>query len=507
MAIATAAPTSVARLLSSALWGLEAALVTVEVDVANGLPHFSVVGLPDTAISEARERVRAAIRNSGFDFPLRRVVANLAPAERRKEGTGFDLAIALGVLRATGQLTADTGALCLGELALDGRVRAVRGVMPRVRGALGAGIVDVICATESASEAAAAGANAVGVSTLREAVAHIAGEARRPCTAIPPRAPASRAAVDLADISGHETPKRALEIAAAGAHSLLLIGPPGTGKTLLARALPGLLPPLDPDEAVIASAVHSVAGLVDPARPLLAARPFRAPHHTASHLALVGGGSPPRPGEVSLAHAGALFLDELPEFSRHVLDTLREPLEEGAITLSRAAAAATYPARVTLVAAMNPCPCGHAGDAAAPCTCLPDAVERYHARLSGPLMDRIDLRVHVPRLAFEELRDEGREPTRIVRERVLAARERMSLRLAGTGRRTNAELTVAEVRSFCRLDAEADGLVREAMRTRRLSARGVHRAMRVARTVADLSARETIAGGDLALALLLRGAM
>src|SRR5437868_5235391 len=283
---------SVARVTACALWGLETAIVTVEVAVANGLPAFVVAGLPDAAVQEARERVRAAIRNSGFEFPLRRVVANLAPAERRKEGTGFDLAIALGVLRATGQLAADTDALCLGELALDGRVRAVRGVMPRVRGALGAGIVDVICATESAPEAAAAGANAVGVSTLREAVAHIAGDARRPFTAIPPRAPASRAAVDLADISGHETPKRALEIAAAGAHSLLLIGPPGTGKTLLARALPGLLPPLDPDEAVIASAVHSVAGLVDPARPLLAARPFRAPHHPASHPAPLRRGPP-----------------------------------------------------------------------------------------------------------------------------------------------------------------------------------------------------------------------
>src|SRR2546428_1928810 len=251
----------VARVASCALWGLEAALVTVEVDVANGLPAFQIVGLPDAAVSEARERVRAAIRNSGFEFPLRRVVANLAPAERKKEGTGFELAIALGVLRATGQLAAESDALCLGELALDGRVRAVRGVMPRVRGALGAGVTDVICASESAPEAAAAGANAVGVSTLREAVAHIAGQARRPFAPMPPLAPAGRVAVDLADISGHEMPKRALEIAAAGAHSLLLVGPPGTGKTLLARALPGLLPPLDADEAVIASAVHSVAGL------------------------------------------------------------------------------------------------------------------------------------------------------------------------------------------------------------------------------------------------------
>ena len=507
--MAVAAPlarTRVARVASCALWGLEAALVTVEVDVANGLPAFAVVGLPDAAVSEARERVRAAVRNSGFEFPLRRILANLAPAERKKEGSGFDLAIALGVLRATGQLTRDVDALCLGELALDGGVRPVRGVLPRVRGALGAGVTTVLCATENAAEAAAAGAYAVGVASLRQAVAHLSGEAPLAPTAVPPPATAARAAVDLADISGHETPKRALEMAAAGGHSLLLIGPPGTGKTLLARALPGLLPPLDPDEAVVASAVHSVAGLVDPARPLLAARPFRAPHHTASHLALVGGGSPPRPGEVSLAHAGALFLDELPEFSRHVLDTLREPLEEGAITLSRAAAAATYPARVTLVAAMNPCPCGHAGDPAAACTCLPDAVERYHARLSGPLMDRIDLRVHVPRLSYEELRGAGQESSRVVRERVLAARERMRARLLGTTRRTNAELTVAEVRTHCRLDDAADALASHAMRSRRLSARGVHRVLRVARTIADLGSSERIRGEDLALALLLRGA-
>jgi magnesium chelatase family protein len=505
MAIATA-PSTVARVPSCALWGLEAALITVEVDVANGLPAFQIVGLPDAAVSEARERVRAAIRNSGFEFPLRRVVANLAPAERKKEGTGFDLAIALGVLRVTGQLAHPTDALCLGELALDGSVRPVRGVMPRVRGAIGAGVSEVLCASENAAEAAAAGARAIGVGSLREAAAHLSGEARRAPAEVPPPAPPPRVVVDLVDISGHETPKRALEIAAAGGHSLLLIGPPGTGKTLLARALPGLLPPLDADEAVIASAVHSVAGLVDPTRPLLASRPFRSPHHTASHLALVGGGSPPRPGEVSLAHTGALFLDELPEFSRHVLDTLREPLEEGAITLSRAAAAATYPARVTLVAAMNPCPCGHAGDPAAACTCLPDAVERYHARLSGPLMDRIDLRVHVPRLAYEELRGQGRETTREVRERVLEARARMRARLLGTGRRTNAEMVVADIRAHCRLDDAADSLAREAMRSRRLSARGVHRVLRVARTLADLAAIERIRGEDVAFALMLRGA-
>ncbi|HKY52025.1 MAG TPA: ATP-binding protein, partial [Candidatus Limnocylindria bacterium] len=265
-----------------------------------------------------------------------------------------------------------------------------------------------------------------------------------------------------------------------------------------------VLPPLDPDEAIVASAVHSVAGLLDPQRPLLGARPFRAPHHTASHLALVGGGSPPRPGEVSLAHAGALFLDELAEFSPSVLETLREPLEEGAVTISRAGNAATYPARFTLVAAMNPCPCGHAGDPAVQCTCLPDAVDRYHARLSGPLMDRIDLRVHVPRISYEELRSDGRERSVVVRERVAAARERMRARLAGSGRRTNAELSVAEVRRYCRITADAEALAADAVRARRLSARGLHRVLRVARTLADLAESEPIRTPDLASALLLR---
>jgi len=494
-----------ARTLSRGQAGLDSYLVTVEVHVAGGLPGFTVTGLPAAAVRESKDRVRAALTNSGHEVPASRITVHLGPADIPKTGGRFDLAIALGVLRATGQLARDVDALCLGELALDGTVRPVRGVMPRVRGAISAGVTAVVCAEENAPEAAAAGAYAIGVPTLRTAVAHVSGESPRAPAETPPPGSAFRCDVDLADISGHETPKRALEIAAAGAHSLLLVGPPGTGKTLLARALPGILPPLDPDEAVIASAIHSVAGLVDPLRPLLAARPFRAPHHTASHVALVGGSSPPRPGEVSLAHTGALFLDELPEFSRQVLDTLREPLEEGAITLSRAGAAATYPARVTLVAAMNPCPCGHAGDPTVACTCLPDAVDRYHARLSGPLMDRIDLRVHVPRLAYDDLRVEGDETSRAVRERVCAARERMRVRLHGTSRRTNAELTVAEIRAHCRLDEAADALAHEAMRSRRLSARGVHRAMRVARTIADLAARETVTRDDLAFALVLRG--
>ena len=495
---------SVARVTACALWGLETALVTVEVDVANGLPAFVVVGLPDAAVQEARERVRAAIRNSGFEFPLRRVTVNLAPAERRKEGTGFELAIALGILRASGQLRADVAALCLGELALDGALRPVRGTMPRVRHAATLGASQVLLAAANAGEAAACGVESFGFASLRDVVEHVEGRARVPPTAVPPRAAAPRPSVDLAHIAGQETPKRALEIAAAGGHNLLFGGPPGTGKTMLARALESILPPLDDGEALAASAVHSVAGLTDPRHPVLTARPFRAPHHTASHLSLVGGGSPPRPGEVSLAHNGALFLDEIAEFSRNVLDTLREPLEERSITISRAGGAATYPARFILVAAMNPCPCGFWGDDERECTCLPDQIERYRGRLSGPLLDRIDLRVHVPRVPFERLRDDGRERSADVRDRVLAARERMRLRLAASGRRVNADLTVPDVKRFCSVDAETEGLLAEAVRARRLSARGYHRVLRVARTSADLAESDNVRTEDVALALLLR---
>ncbi len=484
---------------AAALWGLEAQLVSVEVDVSPGLPTVHVVGLADTAIQEARERVRAAIRNSGFEFPLRRITVNLAPADRRKEGAGFDLAIAVGVLGASGQLATEATPLLVAELALDGSLRAVRGCLPRVASAVRQGVREVVVAHANAAEAAMVeGTTVRGAATLRDVVEHLAGSV--PLAAVAPPSPpdeVSAVEVDFADVAGQESAKRALEIASAGGHNVLLVGPPGTGKTLLARAFPGILPRFTERERFEASVVHSVAGLLSPEAPLLASRPYRAPHHTLSAVALVGGASPPRPGEVSLAHRGALFLDELLEYPLAALEALREPLEEGRITIARAGASATYPARTILVASMNPCPCGFHGDPERECRCFPEQVTRYRARISGPLLDRIDLRVGVPRVEPSALRAEGAEPTGAIRARVERARTRMRSR----GVLANVELPLAELRRWSRLAGDAHALLERAIARDHLSSRGYHRVIRVARTIADLEAAEEIAACHLAEAL------
>jgi magnesium chelatase family protein len=483
---------------SRARAGVHAPAVRVEVHLGGGLPSMSIVGLPEAAVREAKDRVRAAIQCAQFEFPARRITVNLAPADLRKDGGRFDLPIALGILAASGQLPLD--ALqeheFLGELGLTGELRAVDGVLPAALAAGQAGR-KLIVAPGNGAEAALAGAVETRTArTLLEVCAALEQRKALPLAAAP--AAASVPVPDLADVRGQAQARRALEIAAAGGHHLLLVGPPGCGKTLLASRLPGLLPDADDAEALESAAIASVSGRgVDPAR--WRTRPFRAPHHTASAVALVGGGAQPRPGEISLAHNGVLFLDELPEWSRQALEVLREPLESGVVTISRAARQCEFPARFQLVAAMNPCPCGWAGDPAARCRCTPDLVQRYRARISGPLLDRIDLHVDMPRLPASALRAEAPpgETSAQVRGRVEAARERQQRR-AGT---RNALLSQAQTRTACRLAPADERLLERAIEALQLSARSLHRILRVARTVADLAGCDAIATAHLTEAI------
>ena len=482
---------SLAVVHSRALTGIDAPPVTVEAHLGNGLPSFSIVGLPEAAVRESRDRVRSAILNSGFEFPARRITVNLAPADLPKEGARFDLAIALGILAASGQIPppAPDRHVFLGELALGGALRPVHGVLPAAAALHGDG-AELVVPADNAAEAALVPDLAVRPAPdLLAVCAHLTGAETLPLQ--PPTGGAGHApeAPDLADVRGQRHAKRALEIAAAGGHSLLLFGPPGTGKSMLAERLPGLLPPMSHAEALETAAVHSVAGRpFDPAA--WGRRPFRAPHHTASGVALVGGGGHPRPGEIPLAHNGVLFLDELPEFDRRVLEVLREPLETGRITISRAARQAEFPARFQLVAAMNPCPCGHLGDPGGRCRCTPEQVQRYRARLSGPLLDRIDLHVEVPVLPS------GAPASGEVRERVAEAAARQRERGA-----PNARLSGPALEAACALDAESRALLAAAVSRLGLSARAHHRILRVARTIADLAGKETIATAHLAEAL------
>ena len=488
---------------SRARVGVHAPAVRVEVHLGGGLPHFSLVGLPAAAVRESRERVRAAIVNSQLEFPQRRITVNLAPADLPKEGGRYDLAIALAILAASGQLPVMALADCelLGELALTGELKAVDGVLPAALAAAAAGRPLIVPAPNGPEAALASGVQARTARTLLEALAFLRGQGALPRSerAAPDVAPPDYP--DLADVRGQASGRRALEIAAAGGHHLLLVGPPGCGKTLLASRLPGLLPEASEAEALETAAVHSVSGRgVDLAH--WRRRPFRAPHHLASAVAIAGGGGNPRPGEISLAHNGVLFLDELAEWSRYTLEVLRQPLESGVITVSRAARQSDFPARFQLVAAMNPCPCGWAGDPSGRCTCPAESVQRYRAKLSGPLLDRIDLQLAVPRVPPEALRPDAPrgEPSAVVRERVLAAR---AIQLARSGH-CNAAMSQAGTETHCRLAAREQRLLENAMAAMQLSARAMHRVLRLSRTIADLDASADIGHAHLAEALSYR---
>ncbi|MCD6093956.1 MAG: YifB family Mg chelatase-like AAA ATPase [Candidatus Omnitrophica bacterium] len=487
------------KLYSAAISGLSAYLIEIEVDIARGLPAVSIVGLPDTAVKESKDRVRTAIKNSGFPYPSGRITINLAPADIKKEGPCFDLAIALGILAAQGKVNPEKlqEYIVLGELNLNGEIKPVKGVLPIAIDIKQMGKSKIILPPANAGEAAIIKEIEVyPLNTLSQTVHFLNGEV----TAHPYKLDITkifnqnrRYDIDFSDVRGQDAAKRALEVAAAGQHNLLMLGPPGSGKTMLAKRLPTLLPDLTLKEALETTKIYSIMGLLQPEKSLIATRPFRAPHHTISDAGLIGGGSTPKPGEISLAHNGVLFLDELPEFHRNVLEVLRQPLEDGYITISRAVRAITYPARFMIVAAMNPCPCGYFGSPHRQCHCTPHQIQRYRAKISGPLLDRIDIHIEVPALRYKQLaRDQSREDSATIKKRIASAHKRQKKRFSGDKIDYNSQMNTRQLKKYCPLDKECEGLLKTAIEELNLSARAYHKIIKVSRTIADLAEEENI---------------